>query len=57
MGDCNPSKALRRISLSYNNADSYASALRLVLALFPDWEHTGGEIEFVRFKDGITNTV
>ncbi|MCJ1291499.1 hypothetical protein MMC34_003043 [Xylographa carneopallida] len=57
MGDCNPSKALRRISLSYNNADSYASALRLVLALFPDWEHTGGEIEFVRFKDGITNTL
>ncbi|MCJ1396338.1 hypothetical protein MMC18_009227 [Xylographa bjoerkii] len=57
MGDYTPTEALRRISLSYNNADSYASALRLVLALFPDWEHTKGEIEFIRFKDGITNTL
>ncbi|MCJ1399479.1 hypothetical protein MMC11_002681 [Xylographa trunciseda] len=57
MGDYTTTKALRRISLSYNNADSYASALRLVLALFPDWEHTKGEIEFIRFKDGITNTL
>ena len=57
MGDYTTSKSLRRISLSYNNADSYASALRLVLALFPDWEHAKGEIEFIRFKDGITNTV
>lgn len=45
------------ISLSYNNADSQTSALRLILTLFPDWEHSGGEVEFVRFKDGITNTV
>ncbi|MCJ1281639.1 hypothetical protein MMC26_000960 [Xylographa opegraphella] len=57
MGDHTSTNALRRISLSYNNADSYASALRLVLALFPDWEHTSGEIEFIRFKDGITNTL
>ncbi|MCJ1317132.1 hypothetical protein MMC15_002454 [Xylographa vitiligo] len=57
MGDYTTSKSLRRISLSYNNADSYASALRLVLALFPDWEHAKGEIEFIRFKDGITNTL
>ena len=45
------------ISLSYNNADSHTSALRLILTLFPDWEHGDGEVEFVRFKDGITNTV
>lgn len=48
---------LRHIPLSYNNADSQASALRLVLTLFPDWEHTEGKVEFIRFKDGITNTV
>lgn len=45
------------ISLSYSNADSQTSALRLILTLFPDWEHSDGKIEFIRFKDGITNTV
>lgn len=49
--------APRFIPLSYNHADSQASALRLVLALNPDWEHGDGKIEFVRFTDGITNTV
>lgn len=57
MGEVNSEGSLRRLSLSYNSADSNTSALRLVLALFPDWEHTEGEVEFVRFKDGITNTV
>ena len=51
------SKDLRHIPLSYNNADSQTSALRLVLTLFPQWEHDEGRIEFVRFTDGITNTV
>jgi ethanolamine kinase len=51
------SKALRHIPLSYNNADSQTSALRLVLTLFPEWEHDEGKIEFIRFTDGITNTV
>ena len=45
------------ISLSYSNADSQTSALRLILTLFPDWEQSDGKIEFIRFKDGITNTV
>ena len=45
------------ISLSYSNADSQTSALRLILTLFPEWEHSDGNIEFIRFKDGITNTV
>lgn len=47
----------RYIPLSYSNADSHASALRLVLTLNPDWEGPGNQIEFVRFTDGITNTV
>ena len=45
------------LPLSYNNADSQTSALRLILTLFPDWEHSDGKIDFIRFKDGITNTV
>ncbi|KAI9827450.1 MAG: hypothetical protein M1832_004799 [Thelocarpon impressellum] len=45
------------VPLSYNSADSRTSALRLVLTLFPAWEHADGEIEFVRFTDGITNTL
>lgn len=51
------SKDLRFIPLSYNNADFQTSALRLVLTLFPNWEHDEGKIEFIRFTDGITNTV
>ena len=50
-------KGIRYIPLTYNNADSQTSALRLILTLFPDWEHGNGQIEFVRFTDGITNTV
>ena len=48
---------LRHIPLSYNNADSQGSALRLLFTLFPEWEHAEGEIKFIRFTDGITNTV
>ncbi|KAK0509723.1 hypothetical protein JMJ35_008117 [Cladonia borealis] len=51
------SKDLRFIPLSYNNADSQTSALRLILTLFPNWEHGEGKIEFIRFTDGITNTL
>lgn len=48
---------LRHITLTYNNADSQSSALRLILTIFPEWEHEDGQIEFIRFTDGITNTV
>jgi ethanolamine kinase len=48
---------IRFISLSYNYNDSHTSALRLILALMPQWEHTNGKIEFIRFTDGITNTL
>ncbi|KAI0998219.1 hypothetical protein K3495_g9975 [Podosphaera aphanis] len=43
------------IPLIYNPADSQTSALRLILALRPDWKD--GKIEFIRFTDGITNTL
>ncbi|PWY73216.1 putative ethanolamine kinase [Aspergillus sclerotioniger CBS 115572] len=47
----------RYIPLSYNHADSHASALRLILTLNPHWEGRDNKIEFVRFTDGITNTL
>ena len=45
------------IDLLYDPAKSDESALRLVCTLFPSWEREEGKIEFIRFKDGITNTV
>jgi ethanolamine kinase len=63
MGSCETAKganganALRYIPLTYSSADSQSTALRLILTLFPDWEGAGNKIEFVRFTDGITNTV
>ena len=48
---------IRFIPLSYEQSDSQPSALRLVFSLRPDWEHTDGKIEFVRFTDGITNAL
>ena len=45
------------LSLAYDANDSDASATKLILTLFPHWEKTEGKIEFIRFKDGITNTV
>ncbi|KAL4809496.1 kinase-like domain-containing protein [Aspergillus unguis] len=47
----------RWISQSYNHADSHASALRLILTLNPHWEGPENKVEFVRFTDGITNTL
>lgn len=61
MGSINGSEVFapppRCISQSYNHADSQASALRLLLTLNPHWEGPENKIEFVRFTDGITNTV
>jgi ethanolamine kinase len=48
---------LHHIPLSYNNDFSEKSALTLIFSLRPEWEHSEGTLEIVRFKDGITNTV
>jgi ethanolamine kinase len=50
-------KQYKHIDLYYDNADSHESALALILALRPEWQATKDTIDFVRFKDGITNTV
>lgn len=45
------------IPQTYTNAASDASARAIILALRPDWASTSSTIEFVRFTDGITNTL
>ncbi|KAL7276705.1 hypothetical protein RUND412_000286 [Rhizina undulata] len=47
------------IPLAYNPANSQSSATHLVYALFPEWTPAKGGrgIQFVRFTDGITNTL
>ncbi|KAF2131604.1 kinase-like protein [Dothidotthia symphoricarpi CBS 119687] len=52
-----PYDSLRHIPLSYDNTDSRNSALNLILTLRPDWKETQDTIDFVRFTDGITNTL
>lgn len=48
---------IRFIPDTFINDDSDASARRLILALRPDWFSPDSHIEFVRFTDGITNTL
>lgn len=52
-----PYDSLRHIPQYYDNSDSHNSALNLILTLRPEWKETKDTIEFVRFTDGITNTV
>jgi hypothetical protein len=52
-----PYDSLRHISKYYDNTDSHKSALNLILTLRPEWRDSKDTIEFVRFTDGITNTV
>lgn len=46
---------IRYIPLSFTSDDIDSSALRIVKAIQPDWDDS--EVEFVRFTDGITNTL
>lgn len=50
-----PTRKTAYIPLSYNPHNSHSSATHLVLTLFPDWEVK--DLGFVRFTDGITNTL
>ncbi|KAI0443132.1 kinase-like protein [Xylaria telfairii] len=45
------------IPLSYDPANDDASSRQLILALRPAWASPDSHIEFVRFTDGITNTL
>ena len=48
---------LHRIPLSYDNKNPEQSARELVFAFDPSWKTEEGEIEIVKFTDGITNNV
>ncbi|KAI8959929.1 ethanolamine kinase [Daldinia sp. FL1419] len=48
---------LRHIPISYDSENSDASARELILALRPEWSGPDSNIEFIPFKDGITNTL
>lgn len=56
-GDASAHASVAFIPETYSNTDSDASARRLILALRPDWASDDSRIEFVRFTDGITNTL
>jgi ethanolamine kinase len=49
--------AIDRIQLSYNEANSDASALELVYTVCPQWRTDPGRVKIVPFTDGIMNTV
>lgn len=53
----NAAHVIRHIDLSYDHEQSEQSATRLLETLLPEWRQIDGAIEFVRFTDGITNTV
>lgn len=53
---------MRYIPLTYDsqsdNGEQYSSARKLILTLAPDWAETNdSSLKFVRFTDGITNTL
>jgi hypothetical protein len=48
---------LHRIPLSYDNKSPEQSARELVFAFDPSWKTEEGEIEIIKFTDGITNNV
>lgn len=47
---------VRFLPITYDSSDSQ-SALKLILSLFPDWASDDSKVDFVRFTDGITNTL
>ncbi|KAH0542513.1 hypothetical protein FGG08_003109 [Glutinoglossum americanum] len=47
----------RYLPLSYAPLEPSASALRLILAIFPSWEDPDGEVEITRLTEGTTNTL
>ena len=45
------------LPLSYDSSDSQGSALHLIRAVRPEWDSPASNVKFVRFTDGITNTL
>ncbi|KAF2657531.1 ethanolamine kinase-like protein [Lophiostoma macrostomum CBS 122681] len=55
--EASPFDSIRYIPLYHVNSDSQNSALNLILTLRPEWRDSKDTIEFVKFTDGITNTL
>jgi ethanolamine kinase len=49
--------ALPHLPLAHDPSDSLRSAKQIILTLRPEWKHSEQYIEFVKFTDGITNTL
>ena len=49
--------AVRYLPMTFDNAEADKSALELAYAFDPSWKNEEGEVEIVRFTDGITNTL
>lgn len=49
--------SIQLIPQLFDKLNPEPSSLKLLYALLPDWQREEGPIEFVRFTDGITNTV
>lgn len=47
---------VRFLPITYDSSDSQ-SALKLILSLFPQWASDDSKVDFIRFTDGITNTL
>lgn len=45
------------IQRTYDKNDSEASALRLLHALYPEWEALPGKVKIKQFTGGVMNTV
>lgn len=46
---------LKHIPLAYDMNDSEGSARNLLFALKPEWKESDGAVEFIKYKEGITN--
>ena len=56
--DDTPRKAdVKALAMTYSNANSDESALKLVYSIRPEWVARPGPVKIVRFTDGIMNTV
>lgn len=45
------------LPMTFDNSDADNSAMKLAYAFNPSWKEEPGEVEIVRFTDGITNTL
>ena len=48
---------VKALAMTYSNANSDESTLKLVYSIRPEWEARPGPVNIIRFTDGIMNTV